>query len=361
MSIYLDNHEVDIYDAPVNIDIGRRGIGKTFGRKKKAIRRAIISGIQFVFIVFTDTEVKKLCANDGDKFFKKIILELKNNPTSRNNFLLSKMEELVVDEDNNAILNKLKIRGGAIKNAKQTLGYIVSINDYASLKGNEFEAKTIIFDEFIPEEETYLTRDIEYKLVSVVQTIARTRTDIKLYMSANPKALNSPLLLTLKCGDIKKGEIRPIKDRYGYLFVVRYIDESKYEKFKEEADRSVAGRLATFLGETTQDDGEQLNDYSSKIFKAKEYKHQRYILTIKGSCGTFRIHKTEDETKWLVYSNYGTTKQGLFVTNKRYLAQDYQVAYNTIKEALLNALQRDIYLYENQAVAELFVEQLKKD
>ena len=130
---WYDFKRIDSYNATFNFIGGGRGIGKTYGAKKKAIRRAIKTGEQFIYLRRYKTEITASKAT----FFADIAQEFPNYEF-RIQGSVAQMAPNSTAEDK--------------KRAWQTIGHFVALSTAQAQKGVSYHlVTTIIFDEFIIE------------------------------------------------------------------------------------------------------------------------------------------------------------------------------------------------------------------
>lgn len=319
-SMFYNWREIDGYNARINVVIGQRGLGKTFGKVKDALRNYVDKGGRFVYVVETLEDVKTLSQNKGERFFAGVKEHYENSESKRGqryyNALFSGSvddgETDLVDENNN------KIRGGTIRIGDGTCGYIIAINSYGQLKKNNFvNIDYIIIDEFIPEEIDITHLKIARKIASVVQTVAR-RQNVKIYMMGNSIRLDDLLLVKLGCADMKLGEIRKIKDKYGLLLVCHYIDPQNYREFTQASASSVAGRLATLLGEDNLDRNEFRGGVDDNLLIGDSPKRSHLLFCIHGEAGSLRVNATQDWKEYYIVSDYGKNIKNRYTFDKAY-------------------------------------------
>ena len=156
--MFYNWRKIEGYNIPIIVVVGPRGLGKTFPKVKGVLCDFVDNESRFVYVVETIEDVKTLSANRGERFFSAIKEYLENETSKRSQHYYSALfgqnsaeieegETDLVDTDNNFI------QGGTIKISGKTAGYLIAINSYGNLKRNNFvNIKTIIIDEFIPEE-----------------------------------------------------------------------------------------------------------------------------------------------------------------------------------------------------------------
>lgn len=170
-SMYYDIDKTCSYNALINIVIGGRGIGKTYGWKKKAIRDFVRKGKQFGYIRRYESELKEV----KDTLFNDIIF---NN----------EFPEL-----------DIQIKGNEYYINDELAGYAFSLTKAKDYKSASFPmVQNLLFDEFIIEGGRtgaggYLSREPD-KLLDLYETIARMR-DVTLFMFANAITLANPYFL----------------------------------------------------------------------------------------------------------------------------------------------------------------------
>lgn len=122
--MYYDYHKILSYNALLNILIGERGVGKTYGATKFVVSQFIKKGEQFAYIRRYKPELKKAVPN----FFDSV-----NN--------------------NNEFTERLYTKGNTFYCNDSICGYAMTLATAQDLKSTNFsKVKTIIFDEFIIEE-----------------------------------------------------------------------------------------------------------------------------------------------------------------------------------------------------------------
>ena len=343
--MYYNHRELEGYNAPINVVLAKRGIGKTFGRVLKRMRKFYQNGDRFIYVVETEDMVQELSQNKGEKFFSKIIEFLQNNPSNRNNKLLEFMlgNAEVTEGD---VLNKIK--GGTIIVGGTTAGYIVSLNGFAKLKRNNFvNVKEIIVDEFIPENIDIRSLKNTYKLVSIVQSIARTE-NVKVWLLGNSIRMNDNILVKLKLTNLKKGEIRKVYDKYGLFIVCHYVDSDQYKEFKDVADR-----LATITGEDNLEENNFKDVMPKDLEMPSKLKSSHLVCCLHGDAGSIRINVTKDHSEYYCLEDYGNNKSNRYCIDPKY--QTPIVMYmKEYKDFILNIYTKGILKFENSYIYTIF-------
>lgn len=357
-NVYYNYRTIDGYNAPINVIISKRGLGKTFGRVRRSIFRFMCKERQFIYVVETEDMVKELSQNKGDKFFSKQIEYLKNHPNYKNNKLLEFLEGNTTELTEGDVFNKIK--GGTIIIGGKTAGYIVSLNGFAKLKRNNFvNVGEIIIDEFIPETIDVRSMRNTYKMVSLIQSIART-DNVKIYLLGNSVRLNDDILLKLKLTNLKPGEFRVVKDKYGVLVVCHYVSNEQYKAFTEIADRSVAGRLAKLTGQDNLEENKFANDIDETLLIPDKPKASHFIFCLHGEAGSIRIHTTKDRSEYYVFEDYGKNINNRYCFDKRFITPVVKF-YDIWKDVLLNAYSKGNIKFQDGIQYIIFKNILKLD
>ena len=359
--MYYDYRIIDGYNAPITVILSKRGLGKTFGRVIRCVKRFINKGKKFVYVVESEVMKDTLTQDKGAKFFNSILEFLENNKSASNNkcyeYMMGNVTEVEETEKAEDRIHN-KILGGTIKIGGATAGYIISLNSFALLKRNNFrDINEIIIDEFIPENIDIRSMRNTYKLVNLIQSIARLK-NIRIYMLGNAIRLNDDILIKMKLTNLRPGEIRLIKDKYGLLVACHYVDNKEYEEFTKVADASVAGRLATLTGQ----DNLERNEFNDAITDDQLIPHNakpsHLLICLHGESGSVRINVTKDYTTYYVYEDYGTNTNNRYCIDIKYVSPVVKY-YPDWKDVLIQKFVSKQILFENSYVATIFKNILK--
>lgn len=206
------------YGAMFNIAVGARGLGKTYACKKRAIRRALEAGEEFVYLRRFQTELKHVST-----FFNDIRGEFPE-------------WELSVDG------RKAKARPVGSSGEWTTIGYFLALTAGATLKSVSYpNVRTLIFDEFIIEEGTrrYLPAEVD-TFLDLYSTIDRNNDRVKVFMLSNAVRCVNPYFIEWR---IQTG--KTFQRRGGGYLVCELIDN---EAFAGEVSRT---RFGKFIKETS--------------------------------------------------------------------------------------------------------------
>ena len=362
-SEHFESQPVEAYNAPITIIVGPRGIGKTYHFNLNNIIYCYEHDYKMVYVCETKEDIEQLSSGNGERFFSRFIMELSKQNSNRSKKWLSYFQNSTLEEEVEIIKDDkidYEIKKGMISLGGKQIGYLIAMNDFAHLKRNNFDDsyKRFLIDEFIPEKVDIRTLDNPRKIVSLIQSIARTSTDIKIVMLGNSLRSNDPILARFGLDDLEQGEIRACFDKYGLLVVGHMIDRNCYPNFANKTDKSVAGRLATVLEEDNLDKNifrDKLENI--KILDPATKEPSKYFITLFDSEDSLRFHKTASGYLYCL-QDYGTTRTSLYCIEK--FCIDARILYNPdLKDILLRYYEMNKILFESQQIFFKFKKILK--
>lgn len=269
---WYDFKRIDSYNATFNLICGGRGIGKTYGAKKKAIRKAIKTGEQFIYLRRYKTELSAAKATffaDVGQEFPDYDFKIQGNTAL--------MAPNATAEDK--------------KRPWQTVGHFVALSVAQAQKSVSYHlVTTIIYDEFIIERGNmqYLSHE-QVVFSNFYSTVDRYNDKTKVYFLANSVSIMNPYFdaWDIKPDQEESGEIiAPNLENGARGFIVAHFPESadfaasiyetafgKFIKGSEYADYAVAN---------------QFEDNANDLVSIKDAK-ARYQFTLETAKGTFSI------------------------------------------------------------------------
>lgn len=325
-SKYYNWTKADSYNCPIRGAIGKRGIGKTFGPFKASILDACKYGYGFIYVVENKEQIKTLAQDRGAKFFEAIKQYALDNPNTHKGILYKKLiegETEVEGEDLDNVFNtSTEIKGGTIRLNKKNIGYIMAWDDFANIKRNNFplSIKRILIDEFMPEVIDKNSIQIARKITSLIQSIARTREDIIIYLMSNALRRTDSLLDKLKVSNIKLGEAKIVYDDYGPLLYIEYINPDLYNELNKIQDKSVASRFARLVNEDNLDRNIFRDELKDNEIIPSEPKACSLICCLHTESGSVRISITKDHKDVYVFEDYGENTKKRYCIDKRFIA-----------------------------------------
>lgn len=173
-SIYYSYQKLDSFGTHIKGVIGARGIGKTFGAKKKCCKKFKYENKHFAWVRDTESACDKLRANNGADFFKDLA-----------RYWRPKFFDL----------SKCYIKQDVIFINGEYAGKLLAMSTYYNNKGNVFDdIDIIVLDEFIPESIQVNRGSRARQFLNTVQTIGRTRTNFEIIILANALDLADDIL-----------------------------------------------------------------------------------------------------------------------------------------------------------------------
>lgn len=282
-SIFWDINKSWSRKKLINIIVGSRNKGKTFGVKEKAIKLFLESGKKFVYIRRYQKEMKKAKTS----FFADIIKE-------------EKFPDL-----------KFEVKGDYAYINDVLAGYFFTLSTQSNLKSVSLpEADFIIFDEFTidPKEryKKYLPFEVEM-FINLIETIIRMRDEgIYIYLLGNAFTWTNPYFMQLN--------IRKPYQRKWYETEFLYFELAESEDFNEAKS---ATRWGKFLKTTSM--GEHIienkffRDNNDFIVK-KAYEKMRYFFTLKASGKYYGVYMCAEDGVMYVSDNYDKNFSLIYVT-----------------------------------------------
>ena len=269
-SIYYNYNRIISYNAFLNILIGERGVGKTFGASEFVTKEFIKKKKQFVYLRRYKTELSK----SHKKFFESLVKEDK----FPDHQLTTKGNTFLIDDE--------------------VAGFGMTLSTAQQLKSSNFnDVYYIIFDEFLIEEGQghYLKNEV-FSFLGLIETIARMR-DIKIFMLANAVSEINPYFLFFDLTLPYNNDIKLFKDG---MILLQYMQNSAY---REAKSKTKFGRL---VADTEYDDYANKNKFidDNKNFIEHKSGSSKFIFSF--------IYKGEQLGVWVDYNN-----------GKMYVSRDY--------------------------------------
>lgn len=238
--VYYDWQKTYTYNAKVNIIISARGLGKTYGARKQAIKDFIKDGSKFVEIVRYKENLKGESAIQSG-YFDKLML---NNEFP--GFIFR-------TQGTNAYIAKEPASGK--KPEWRHFGYFVALSAMQQTKQRTFaNVKSVIFDEFIIDKRTrnrYLQGEFNL-FANLIDSLAREEvnedgtpmgTKVRVYLLGNACDLTNPYF-------IRWGINKQPKEGYswygGKLVLLHYVKDEVYQTGKKD---TLVGRLVSGTAE----------------------------------------------------------------------------------------------------------------
>lgn len=275
------------YNATYNFVVGGRGLGKTYGAKKRAIRRALRKGEQFIYLRRYKTEIpasKQTFFADISHEFPGWEFVIRGN-TAKASRLID--EEKFSDE---------KDYKKALKERKWVdIGFFYALSSAQSLKSVSFpKVTTIMFDEFIIEKgHNQYIQDETTVFNNFYSTVDRWKDKTRVYFMANSVSIMNPYFIEYEIEPDNEGEIVIRKGG----FIAAHFPDS--EKFKEEIYQTKFGQ---FIKDTEYAEfaaGNQFADNNDELIHLKDGK-AKYMYTLETKTGVFSVWFDAPNNKYFV-------------------------------------------------------------
>ena len=212
-NIYYNYDRIISYNALLNVLIGSRGVGKTYGATKLVIKDFLKKKRQFIYLRRYKTELSK----SMKKFFTEII---KNEEFPNHTF---------------------EVHGNTFLINEEVAGYGVTLSTAQQLKSSNFsDVYYIIFDEFLIESgQGYYLKDEVLAFLGLLETVGRMR-DIKVFMLANAVTEVNPYFMFFDLALPYNNDIKLFKDG---MILLQYLQNEAYIQAKKQTKfgRLVAG------------------------------------------------------------------------------------------------------------------------
>lgn len=277
VSSYYNYSTLFSYNGTYNFVVGGRGLGKTYGAKKKALKDAIKS------INFNDDSL--LCENQFI-YLRRYKPELK---LARDTFVADISHEFKMHDFR---VNGIELQASLAKwrNEKKrkwvTIGYFIALVSAQSYKSVAFpKVKLIIFDEFIIEKGHIQYLPEEAKVFNnFYSTVDRYKDKTKVLFLANSVSITNPYFIEFKISPNQADDKGIIKLFKGFI-VCHFPDSSQFES---EVYQTAFGKFiqGTEYAEYAVDN--KFADNNDRLIKTKDGSF-RYQFTLETKIGTFSV------------------------------------------------------------------------
>ena len=320
------------YNAMINIVIGERGVGKTYGAKVFALNRFLKKGEQFVYIRRYKSEMTESVGSDKkQKFFNQVLDEFPDH--------------------------ELKNTSSTLLCDGKICGYAIPLSTAHILKSASYDkVKTIIFDEFIIDKGVYhyLSNEVE-QFLDLLETVGRLR-NIRIFLLGNAISSINPYFVYFNLTLPYNTDVKLFKDG---LILVNYIKNIEYRNHKK----------GTRFGKLIE--GTKYSEYAidnkflrdSKTFIQPKTPNSKFYFKVFYSNLYFGIWIDHKQSLMFVSFDYDVNSPIEF----SFTPDDHDTSRVLIRtkksvhfQALLNYYRLGHLRFENQKVKNLFMEFLAK-
>lgn len=258
------------YNAAYNFIVGGRGIGKTFGAKKKAISDFIRTGEQFIYL----RRYREELTLSRLTFFADLEAEgLFADWEFRANGKLAQMAPISTKDDK--------------KRQWQTVGYFVSLSTAQSMKSVSFAKVTkILFDEFIIEKGyTRYIPDEHIAFNNFYSTVDRYKGKTRVFFLANSVSITNPYFISYQIDPVKADKNGILKIGDGKFAICHFPDSKEFEN---EVYQTAFGKFIEGTDYAEYAVANQFSDNNDNLIGIKGT-NAKYKYSIETQNGTFSV------------------------------------------------------------------------
>lgn len=285
---WYDIKPVCSYGASINMIIGARGLGKTYGFAKEAISRALYKDEQFIYLRRYQPEL----ATSKATFFAAVGVEFPGwefKVVGANGYASKAVPPQQVDETDSAYKDRMARREW------KHICFFIALSVAQSLKSVSFpKVHWVIFDEFIIEKGTtpYLPNEAT-ALLNFFVTVDRNQERVKMFLLANAVSIMNPYTIEWDIDLTKLPEIST--HRKGFLLI--HLPESK--NYSDQVRNTPLGQFieGTQFGAFAMDN--QFGDAHTSMIRMKDPK-ATYKYTLETRKGTFSVWYLKRTQEWFV-------------------------------------------------------------
>lgn len=216
---FYDYNRILSYNVPVNILIGERGVGKSYGAKKYVIKQFLKNHSQFIYLRRYENELKSIFEKDSSNS-KDFFDDIKND--FKKHELVTKKRKFYIDNE--------------------CFGFAKRLTEAQDLKSATFSnVKTIIIDEYpIEKNKRYYLPNEGMILMGIFDSIIRNRSDVRIFILGNAvEGIEySPLFTFFDLSMPYNSDIKLFKEG---TILLQYMNN---EDFRKEREDTLIGKLA---------------------------------------------------------------------------------------------------------------------
>ena len=337
------------YNAVYNFIPGGRGIGKTYGAKKKAISAAIKRGDQFIYL----RRYSKELSVSRDTFFADIAhefpkWEFRIHGSKAQMTEAINLDKLPDDQKQKAIKGRVW----------QTIGYFVALSTAQSQKSVAFpKVKLIIYDEFIIEKGAihYLPNETTV-FNNFYNTVDRWKDKTRVLFLANAVSITNPYFIEYRIRPDDVDESGIITMANG--FICCHFPDS--EAFGNKVKQTRFGKFINGSDYADYAVGNQFSDNHDGMIEIKD-PNSKYLFTLETMLGTFAVWKNFSSGEWYVQRKLPKDENVLTLLPERMGEGKILVTFNDkIIGAMRTAFNRDMVNFDEQSTRNAFIEVYKR-
>lgn len=277
---FYDFHKVYTFNAIFNFICGARGLGKTYGWKKRAIRNAIKRGDEFIYLRRYKEELSAARAT----FFDDVAVEFPDHifRIHAGNAQCAEVVEPVENDQGELVTPKPEWR---------TIGYFVALSNAQARKSVSYsKVKEICYDEFIIEKGmVHYLPDEHIALLNFYNTVDRYREQVRVFLLANAVTMTNPYFDEYDIRPDQLGEWSThFKNADGLPFICVHFPDSK--DFQDAVYRTRFGQFIADSDYAKYAVGNEFHDSHDQLVarKTPTAKHRYNLETARGLFSVWR-------------------------------------------------------------------------
>lgn len=279
---YYDYDKVMGYGATFNFLITSRGLGKTYGAIKMAVKDFLKNGHEFIYLRRYKTEITSAS--------KHLFDALNLNKEFKDYTLLT--------EGNKFFIQKHKSDDDDEKPEKQLMGYAISLSTANILKSTNFASvRTIIYDEFLlgPGVFHYLPNEVE-AFLDFYETVSRMR-DVRVFFLGNAITQSNPYFNYFRLTLPYNSNFKTFKNG---LIVVNYATNADYVEAKKIT------KFGQLIAGTHYSDYAISNDWLSddEAFIEKKVGYCKNVSVVKLNGKMYGIWRSTENKRYYISEDY---------------------------------------------------------
>lgn len=279
---YFDYDKVLGYGATFNFLITSRGLGKTYGAIKMAVKDYLKNGHEFIYLRRYKTEINSA---------SKRLFDAINLNKEFNGFTLWA-------EGNKFFIQKHKSDDDEEKPEKKVIGYAIPLSTANILKSTNFaNVRTIIYDEFLlgPGVFHYLPNEVE-SFLDFYETTARMR-DVRVFFLGNAITQSNPYFTYFRLTLPFNSNFKTFKNG---LILVNYATNEDYISAKK------ATKFGQIIADTHYSDYAIDNDWLSddEAFIEKKVGYCKNISTVKVNGKMYGVWRSSENKRYYISEDY---------------------------------------------------------
>lgn len=279
---YFDYDKVLGYGATFNFLITSRGLGKTYGAIKMAVKDYLKNGHEFIYLRRYKTEINSAS--------KRLFDAINLNKEFAGFTLWS--------EGNKFFIQKVKGDDEDEKPEKKVIGYAIPLSTANILKSTNFaNVRTIIYDEFLlgPGVFHYLPNEVE-SFLDFYETTARMR-DVRVFFLGNAITQSNPYFTYFRLTLPYNSNFKTFKNG---LILVNYATNEDYIAAKKST------KFGQIIADTHYSDYAIDNDWLSddEAFIEKKVGYCKNISTVKVNGKMYGVWRSSENKRYYISEDY---------------------------------------------------------